>query len=109
MRSLKGSLTQKTQASLQAGCDVVCYCSGHEKNNALMLDECEEVLKACHPLSDKGLKRLEKVFRIVNKSYTVGDVKAQQKYYDTLVKKSKECAQKGVDHTENWFHERSKI
>ena len=102
MKALQGSLTQKTKASLQAGCDVVCYCSGHDQSNPIMLEDNAEVLKASKPLSDKALKRFERVRQIVNTSYKAGDISVFQKRYDTLMEKTKEIKFKGPDHTENW-------
>ena len=69
MKALQGTLSQKTRASLRAGCDVVCYCSGHDQNNPRMLEDNEEVLKASWPLSEKALERFEKVRKVVNKPY----------------------------------------
>ena len=102
MKALKGTLAQKTRASLRAGCDVVCYCSGHDQNNPIMLEDNVEVLKASKPLSEKSLERFEKVCQVVNKPYKTPDISMLQKHYDILVKKAKEVKLKGPDHTENW-------
>jgi len=102
MKALKGSLAQKTKASLKAGCDVVCYCSGHDQNNPTMLEDNVEVLKASKPLSDKSLERFERVRQVVNKSCQTSDISKLQKRYDDLVKKTKEIKLIGLDYTENW-------
>lgn len=102
MRALRGSLGEKTKASLWAGCDVVCYCSGHDQNNPTMLEDNEEVLKASKPLSDKALERFELVRKVVNKTYKAPGISKLQKRYDALVEKAKEVKLKGPDHTENW-------
>ena len=102
MRALKGSLTQKTKSSLKAGCDVVCYCSGHDQNNPSIVEDCEEVLKASIALEEKSLERFEQIIKVVNTSYKRQDVSALIKKYDTLVAPTKEAKLKGPDHTENW-------
>ena len=102
MKALKGSLSQKTKASLRAGCDVVCYCSGHDQNNPTMVEDNLEVLKASKPLSDKTLERFEKVCQVVNKPYKAPDISKLQKRYDALIAPAQKVILKGPDHTENW-------
>ncbi len=102
MKALQGTLAEKTKASLGAGCDVVCYCSGHDQNNPQMLEDNVEVLKASQPLSDKSLERFERVRQVVNTPYKVPDISKLRKRYDVLVEKTKEVKLKGPDHTENW-------
>ena len=100
MHALKGSLTQKTKSSLKAGCDIVCYCSGHDQNNPNLLDDCEEVLKAAQPLSDESLKRFVKVLETIKNPCRMKDVSKIEKGYDALISVTQEpeC----YDHTENW-------
>ena len=102
MKALKGSLSEKTKASLRAGCDVVCYCSGHDQNNPTMVEDNLDVLKASKPLSDKALQRFELVRQVVKLPYKTPDISNLQKRYDALVEKTKEVKLKGSDHTENW-------
>ncbi len=102
MRALKGTLSQKTKVSLKAGCDVVCYCSGHDQNNSTMVEDCEEVLKASIPLIGKALERFKGVLKVLKKSPKKQDISALQKRYDALVASAKEIKLKGPDHTENW-------
>lgn len=62
MKALHGSLGEKTQASLNAGCEAVCYCAGEE-------DGLMEVCKNCRNLSDKSLIKFAKIKNILqNKS-----------------------------------------
>ena len=103
MKALQGTLAEKTKESLRAGCDVVCYCSGHDQNNPEMLEDNLEVLKASQPLSDKSLERFELVRQVVNTPYKEPDISKLQKHYDALVEKTKELELKGSDHTENWL------
>ena len=103
MRALKGTLAEKTRTSLDAGCDLVCYCSGHDQNNPYIVEENTEVLKAADIMSDKGLERLERVKKTVKISPQKQDISALVKHYDTLVKPVKEMKIKMRDNTtENW-------
>lgn len=100
MRALKGTLTERTKSSLEAGCDLVCYCSGHVENNPLILEENTEVLKAAHPLSDKSLERFKRVRKTINTSHQSPDIISLIQRYDALVAgKAKEDK---LDYTENW-------
>ena len=106
MQALKGTLPQKARASLRAGCDVVCYCSGHDQNNPTMLEDNEEVLKSVKPFSDKTLERFEKVVKTIKTSYKEKDISLKEKRYDSLVEKTKEPRPKEHDHTENWSNKK---
>lgn len=59
MHALRGSLGEKTQRCLNAGCDAVCYCLG--KYNELL-----QVVENCGFMSDKGYDRLNAVRQIIN-------------------------------------------
>jgi beta-N-acetylhexosaminidase len=50
MKALSGSLTERVDGALAAGCDLVLHCSGK-------LDEMEEVAEAAGPLRGKALRR----------------------------------------------------
>ena len=100
MNALQGSLAERTKNCLKAGCDVVCYCSGHNQKNPLMLEENETVLKASSPLSDKALERLSKVKKVVNTPYLEQDIDTLRKRYDILLADAEVF--EGSDCTENW-------
>ena len=106
MQALKGTLIQKTLASLRAGCDIVCYCSGHDQNNPNMLADNEEVLKTSIPLSEKAQERLVKVIKTIKTPYKSKDISLKEKRYDALVEKTKDTNKKGPDHTENWSNKK---
>lgn len=58
MHALKGSLGERTEQSLSAGCDAICYCMGDE--NGLI-----EVAEHCHFLTDKSMIRFAKIKNII--------------------------------------------
>lgn len=58
MNALPGNLSERTLASLSAGCDAVCYCMGQ-------LDGLQQVVAAARPLTDHALNRLQAVFQII--------------------------------------------
>lgn len=102
MQALHGTLPEKVQKSLSAGCDVVCYCSGHDQNNPKMLADSISVLRACTSMSSKTSERLEKVNAIIAKKLPKIDVKSLMDRYDELAQKAQAILEKNKDRTENW-------
>ncbi len=82
MRALKGSLTEKTETSLAAGCDAVCYCFGEEEG-------LNEVVKAAKPLTDNALERLQKIKDILNVKPPRGNASKMRIRYHELGAKAK--------------------
>lgn len=82
MNALSGSLTERTQKSLQAGCDAVCYCFG-------ICDEMKQVIQAVRPLSDDAYERFSKIKDIINRPLSNFDVKKAGRRYDELSALSK--------------------
>lgn len=54
MHALKGSIAEKTENSLDAGCDAICYAGGK-------IDDLAAIINTCKPMSDKSLERFAKV------------------------------------------------
>lgn len=81
MKALKGSLSEKTKASLDAGCDAVCYCMGEK-------DGLKEVLISADYLKDESLLRFEKMKVILNRFHSLLslDVDVINEYQDFLKK-----------------------
>lgn len=74
MRALHGSLAIKTQLSLDAGCDAVCYCGGTEQGLI-------EVCKNCRPLNDASHARFEKLRNIIAGQHKTVDIAQIYKDY----------------------------
>lgn len=66
MHALKGSLKERTQLSLEAGCDAVCYCMG--ETIGLF-----EVCQSAKPLTEKALERLNRCFSVVERDVVISD------------------------------------
>ena len=57
MHALKGTMAQKAQTTLNAGCDAVCYCGGN-------LAEMRQIADTGLFLSEKALERFQKLTKI---------------------------------------------
>ena len=57
MKALGGSLTDRANASIEAGCDVLLHCSGFLKEPDAILAEMTEVAEAAPILADRALER----------------------------------------------------
>lgn len=101
MQALQGSLTEKVQSSLDAGCDLVCYCSGHDQNNPVMLEENKAVLESARSLSDRGLERYTRVLQTI-KQVPISDKQLLYDQYKALIQPTQNMILKEKDHTENW-------
>ena len=62
MKALSGSLTEKVQAALNAGCETICYCAGVD-------DGLEEVCKACRNMADNSLIKFAKIKNILQNKF----------------------------------------
>ncbi|MBE6450245.1 MAG: beta-N-acetylhexosaminidase [Alphaproteobacteria bacterium] len=82
MKALSGSLTQKVDGSLDAGCDAVCYCFGK-------VEEAEEVINASKPLTDKAYQRFEKIKSLINQKVVFTDKEKKYNRYLQLAQKTK--------------------
>lgn len=82
MHALKGTAGEKTKASLDAGCDAVCYCFAKE-------DELSDVATNCQPLSDKGLERFNKLIAVTQTPPPVVDIQEAAARYAALAARTK--------------------
>ena len=77
MRALKGNVKERAERSLEAGCDVVCYCGGDMKD---LFDLASIKFVA----SKKTEERLENIYKIIEK--TQKDFFAYEDYAKAVVK-----------------------
>ncbi len=59
MNALGGTLSDRANRALRAGCDVVLHCSGFVKAPGAILAEMTEVANACPPLAGDSLRRAQ--------------------------------------------------
>ena len=59
MKALAGSIRERAEKSLAAGCDVVCYCGGD-------LKDLSELASIEYKISNKTEERLERIYQIVS-------------------------------------------
>ncbi len=69
MKALKGSFSEKTRLSLEAGADIVLHCNG-------VLAEMEEVASAAGPLKGKAMSRAKAALRARRKPLPFDEKKA---------------------------------
>ena len=86
MKALEGTISEKSKRALEAGCDLVCYCSGK-------IEDLYDLSKQRLYLSDKANERLQKIKNIIagsqvdNPDYQsyiteTGKIKAYVESYD---------------------------
>lgn len=78
MKALSGSVGEKARASLEAGCDSVCYCLG-------VYDELVDVCNNCSYLSDKSMIRFAKIKNIFNNRAKISNIDDIGIRYDQLI------------------------
>ena len=81
MKSLPGSLTEKTLTTRAAGVDAVCYCKGD-------YDGVKEVLNNCGYLDDTALTVLEKISSLILCPYTPPQISGKARRYQNIVKQT---------------------
>lgn len=79
MKALRGSLIERTQRSLQAGCDLILHCNG-------IMNEMITIADCCEPLNFEKQKVSDKIL-LAQKSRTNIDVKELINEYDSLISK----------------------
>lgn len=84
MKALKGTITERVQTTLKAGCDAVCYCSAIE-------DELKEVIKSAKPLTDEAMERLVQIQQIIRKKPLKTDRAKMLQEYIKLAQQTEEA------------------
>ncbi len=79
MHALKGSIGQKAQQSLNAGCDAICYTFGK-------MEEMQQIADNCQYMSDKSLERFAKLTKILHNKPKVNNIKNLEMQYNSLLK-----------------------
>jgi len=102
MHALGGSLTDKVKKSIDAGCDIVCYCSGHNQNNSFIIEENTAVLEASQPLSDIQCEKLQNVLDIIHKNCVFDNLQEIRNKYEYFMKQTEHIQLSVNDYTENW-------
>lgn len=74
MNALHGSLALKTQLSLDAGCDAICYCHG-------TFAGLTEVCKNSRPLSDAAQRRFAPISKLIQEPHKSVDIQKISKDY----------------------------
>lgn len=80
MKALRGSLGEKAQTSLEAGCDAICYCLGN-------YNEMVEVCENCTNLADKSMIRFEKIKNLFQNNVLLSNLGEIADEYEALIGK----------------------
>ncbi len=78
MKALKGSVAEKSLASLAAGCDAVCYCKAD-------IEEMRSLVSVCPHLSDQSTERLDKAIKILHNPIKEINIEATAAEYADLI------------------------
>lgn len=82
MKALGGSLSDRAQASIAAGCDVLLHCSGFLKDPAEILAEMTEVAEAAPELTGKAAERAAAAEAIAGHSEGFEPAQAWRRFYE---------------------------
>lgn len=82
MKALGGTLTERADASIAAGCDVLLHCSGFLKNPAEILAEMTEVARAAPVLKGKAEARAAAADAIGRRSEPFEAAKGWRRFHD---------------------------
>jgi beta-N-acetylhexosaminidase len=82
MKALGGTLTERADASISAGCDVLLHCSGFLKDPAAILAEMTEVAEAAPHLAGKAEDRAGKADAIARRTEPFEAAKAWRRFHE---------------------------
>ncbi len=84
MKALGGTLTERADASIAAGCDVLLHCSGFLKDADAILAEMTEVAKAAPHLSGKAAVRAANADAIASKAQPFKPAPAWNRFHELI-------------------------
>lgn len=84
MKALGGSLTERADASIVAGCDVLLHCSGFLKDAGAILAEMTEVAQAAPHLSGKAASRAAAADAIAKKVQPFEPAPAWARFHELI-------------------------
>lgn len=82
MKALGGTLTERADASIAAGCDVLLHCSGFLKDPAEILSEMTEVVEAAPYLAGKAEDRADNADAIARRTEPLEAAKGWRRFYE---------------------------
>lgn len=77
MNALSGTISERAEKSLKAGCDCVCYCFGK-------IEQMQELANTCPKLSNNALSRLDKAKQILHNKAKQATFSQKQKYLSIM-------------------------
>ena len=80
MQALSGTIIERAQQSINAGCDAVCYCMGQES-------ELEQLVDWGQVLSDDAMNRFTKIKNIIKKKKTLNNLDKLANDYQSIIGK----------------------
>ena len=80
MKALKGSIGEKAKASINAGCDCICYALGD-------INEMEDIANNCPPLDDKALERFYALKKILQPNKKISNIQKMEQKYQNIIGK----------------------
>jgi beta-N-acetylhexosaminidase len=86
MKALGGTLTERADASIAAGCDVLLHCSGFLKDAGEILAEMTEVAKAAPVLKGKAEERADVADAIARRSEAFEPAKGWRRFHELFPK-----------------------
>ena len=82
MQALGGSLTERGQAAIEAGCDVLLHCSGFLSDPDEILAEMREVAEIAPPLAGDGARRAKRADMMAAQAQPFEPVEGWARFYE---------------------------
>ena len=82
MQALGGTLTDRANGAIEAGCDVLLHCSGFLKDPDAILAEMREVAEAAPQLTGESARRANRADAMATLEKPIEPVEAWARFYD---------------------------